>query len=79
GLFNKYDLKCHMNMNLETKKANLRLSGIKQVSFSKEELAVQRKNKRNLNKRDNKKQVNKKHAIFGEIEADILFKNLFNK
>ncbi|CAG8693169.1 23224_t:CDS:2, partial [Racocetra persica] len=39
GLFNKYDLKCHTNMNIETKKAKLRLSGVRQLSLSDKDLA----------------------------------------
>ncbi|CAG8742581.1 11410_t:CDS:1, partial [Ambispora leptoticha] len=43
GLFNNYDLKCHKNMNMETKKAKLCLSSAKQISLSDEDLAVQRR------------------------------------
>ncbi|CAG8616072.1 19865_t:CDS:2 [Racocetra persica] len=57
----------------------LNFASVKQVSFSNEELALQRKNKRNLNERDNEKQGNEKQATFGEIEANMLFKDLFNK
>ncbi|CAG8465977.1 1075_t:CDS:10, partial [Cetraspora pellucida] len=46
------------------------MSGVKQVSLSDEDLAVQRRNKRKFSEQNNEKQ-----RTFGEIEANKLFNN----